>query len=180
LKNLDIAKNRIQKKYSLKEYCYRILWEFGNFIFRYTPRPCFQLRRMILRFFGAKIGSEVNIYSSVKIFFPWNLEIGNYSSIGENAQIYNLGLIKIGEYTTISQNSHLCSGTHDYKNNTMPLVKTEIIIANNVWICADAFIGPNVVINDYAIIAARAVVVKNVMENEMVGGNPAQYIKLRS
>ncbi len=47
---------------------------------------------------------------------PWNLEVGDLSSIGENVLIYNLGKVNIGSKTTISHRAHLCAGTHDYTN----------------------------------------------------------------
>ena len=149
-------------------------------VFRLTPRPCFALRRAILRIFGAKVGANVNIYPSALIYYPWNLEIGCYSAIGEWALVYNLGKVRIGSHTTISQRVHLCAGTHDYTDTAMPLMKPPINIGDEVWVCADAFIGPNVSINSLAIIAAASVVVKNVAEKEIVGGNPAKYIKKRS
>ncbi|MDA8736521.1 hypothetical protein N9M57_03980 [Opitutales bacterium] len=122
----------------------------------------------------------MNIYPSALIYFPWNLEIGNDSSIGEWALIYNLGKVRIGERSTISQRVHLCAGSHDYKNPAMPLLTPPVDVADEVWVCADAFIGPSVSIGAKAIVAAASVVVKNVESNEIVGGNPARYIKERS
>jgi putative colanic acid biosynthesis acetyltransferase WcaF len=57
------------------------------------------------------------------------------------------------------------------------LILKPITIGNGVWIAADAFIGPGVSIEDNAVIAARSVVVKNVMTNAIMGGNPAKFIK---
>lgn len=179
MKKLDIRANRAISKYSKRELLLRVIWIFGKLVFRLTPRPCFGLRRAILRCFGAKVGENVNIYPSALIYFPWNLEIGDDSSIGEWALIYNLGSVTIGERTTISQRAHLCAGTHDYRQPTMPLLKHQISIGNEVWICADAFIGPNVTINDRAIVAATSTVVKNVEASEVVGGNPSKFIKTR-
>ena len=92
--------------------------------------------------FGAQVGRNVNIYPSALIYYPWNLEIGDDSSIGEWALIYNLGTVTIGKRTTISQRVHLCAGTHDYREPTLPLLKPPIIVGDEVWICADAFVGP--------------------------------------
>jgi putative colanic acid biosynthesis acetyltransferase WcaF len=179
MSNIDISANRSATKYTKKELFIRVIWGMGKLIFRLTPRPCFALRRAILRSFGAKVGSGVNIYPSARIYYPWNLEIGDDSSIGEWALIYNLGKVSIGERTTISQRVHLCAGTHDYKKLAMPLIKPPIVVGDEVWICADAFVGPNVKVGDRVIVAAASVVVKDVAASLIVGGNPSKYIKAR-
>jgi putative colanic acid biosynthesis acetyltransferase WcaF len=52
-------------------------------------------------------------------------------------------------------------------------------VGKNVWICADAFVGPGVEVGDYAIVGARAVVMRNVMIGSIVAGNPAVVVKSR-
>lgn len=176
---LDINSNRKAVKYSRKELVLRVLWGFGKLFFRLTPRPCFGLRRAILQNFGAKVGQGVHIYPSAIIYYPWNLEIGENSSIGEWSLVYNLGRVTIGERTTISQRVHLCAGTHDYRKPDMPLIKPPIMIGDEVWVCADAFVGPNVRIGDRAIVGAASVVMKDVAASEICAGNPAFKIKSR-
>ncbi len=131
----------------------------------------------MLRVFGARIGKGVKIYPSANIMFPWNLEIGDRTVISWKVILYNLGKISIGSDTVISQYAHLCAGNHDYKSPDFKLLKTPVTIGNNVWIAADAFIAPGVNIGDQAVIYARSVVVKDVLENTVVGGNPAKLIK---
>ncbi len=152
---------------------------FGQILFRISFRTMFGWRRFVLRLFGSKIGVQVNVYNTVRIYMPWNLEIGDYSSIGEYAYIYNLGKIRIGKSTTISQRVHLCAGTHDYTDPAMPLLKLPISINDQSWICADSFIGPDVIIGEGAVVGARAVVTKNVNDWNVVAGNPARVIKKR-
>lgn len=176
---LDIAANRKAKKYSNKLLLARVLWGGGGLIFRMTPRPCWAVRNGILRLFGAKIGSNVRIHASTNIYFPWNLAIGSDSSIGEWALVYSLGKINIGQRTTISQRVHLCAGTHDFTNRTMPLIRPPIEINDDVWVCADAFVGPDVKIKDGAVVGACSVVVKDVPAWTVVAGNPAKHIKDR-
>lgn len=176
---LDTLSNRRNRKYTAKEQLRRVLWVIILPVFKMIPRPFFKARCFLLKLLGAKVGKDVHIYGSAVIYFPWNLSIGNFSSIGENALIYNLGPVSIGEHTTISQRAHLCAGTHDYTRADMPLEKLPIKVGNYAWICADAFIGPNVTVHDGAIIAARAVIVKNVEPWSIVGGNPARLIKRR-
>lgn len=179
MNQLDIQANRSGVKYSKKVLLWRVLWGFGKIAFKFSPRPCFGLRRSVLRLFGAKVGRNVNIYSSALIYYPWNLEIGDDSSIGEWALVYNLGPVCIGKRATVSQRVHLCAGTHDYKDAAMPLIKPPITIGDEVWVCADAFVGPSVTIGPKAIVAAASVVVKSVEEAVIVGGNPAKFIKRR-
>lgn len=179
MSSLDIQSNRAVAKYSRVELFLRVLWGFGRIAFRFSPRPCFGLRRFILRLFGASVGKNVNIYSSALIYYPWNLEIDDDSSIGEWALVYNLGPVRIGRRATISQRVHLCAGTHDYTNPTMPLMKPPITVGDDVWVCADAFVGPEVTVEANAIVAAGSVVVKNVSFGSIVGGNPAKFIKQR-
>ena len=158
----------------------RTLWlTIGQPLFRISFRTAIKGRCVLLRMFGAKISANVNIYSSATVFMPWNLEIGMWSSVGEHAYIYNLGKVVLGESVTISQRAHLCAGTHDYTNASMPLQKLPIHVENQVWICADAFIGPNLTLHEGSVVGARAVVHKDVDSWNVVAGNPAEFIKKR-
>lgn len=177
---LNIAENRNSRKYSRKEIIGRLLWSIAYPFFRYSPRPFFGWRRLLLSMFGARIGCNVNIYNSAIIYMPWNLEIGNWSSIGEYAFIYNLGKVVIGRNCTISHRTHLCAGTHDYVDPAMPLQKLSITVGDQVWLCTDSFIGPGVNIGEGAVVGARAVVVKDVPPWTVVAGNPAKPVKERS
>ena len=174
-----IKSSRRALKWSIREQLARLFWSVGRIVFRLTPRPCFGCRRVLLRLFGAQVGSNVNIYPSALIYYPWNLNIGDWSSIGEWALIYNLGTVSIGRRSTISQRAHLCAGTHDYRDPAMPLLKPPIQVADDAWICADAFLGPGVAIGEGAIVGARAVVTKNVAPWTVVVGNPARFVKNR-
>ena len=69
------------------------------------------------------------IYSSTVIWFPWNLEIGDWSAIGEETLIYNLGKVTIGEKATVSHRVHVCAGTHDYTVPALPLLVPKSVSA---------------------------------------------------
>lgn len=177
--SLDVSRNRSANKYSVAEQFRRVLWGFGKLFFRLSPRPCFGWRRTLLRCFGAQIGQYVNFYPSTIVYFPWNLVVGDWSAIGEDAMIYNLGPITLGKKVTVSHRAHLCAGTHDYTRPDLPLLRLPIIVKDEAWVCADAFIGPNVVVGEGAVVGARAVVVQNVEPWTVVAGNPAHVIKQR-
>jgi putative colanic acid biosynthesis acetyltransferase WcaF len=168
--------------FSLKNKMARLVWNISCLIFfrPFGSRLFKKWRVLVLKCFGAKIDWSSHIYSSVKIWAPWNLEIGVNSSLGPQVDCYNQGKVSIGANTVISQKTYLCASTHDYTKRDFPLVLKPIQIGNGVWIAAGAFIGPQVRIGDYAVIAACAVVIKNVDANTIVGGNPAKFIKTRN
>lgn len=176
---LDIEGCRRLRPYSRGEYLGRILWALTTPLFRLSPRPLFGWRRFLLRLFGAQVGHQVHVYPSAVVYLPWNLTIGDKASIGEWALVYNLGRVTIGARATVSHRAHLCAGTHDYRDPIMPLLRLPIEIGPQAWICADAFIGPNVRIGEGAIVGAAAVVVRDVPNWRIVAGNPAREIKER-
>jgi putative colanic acid biosynthesis acetyltransferase WcaF len=177
---LDIEANRRARKWSTRALIARTVWEvLSGPLFAWTPRPLWAWRCAILRLFGANIGKDVHVFPTVKIAVPWNLSIGNYSAIGDGVILYALGPIKIGERATVSQYAHLCAGTHDWRDPTMPLIKAPIVVGDDAWLCANAFIGPGVTIGDRAIVGAAAVTMKDVAPGSIVGGNPAREIGQR-
>lgn len=176
---LDIVSNRKAVKYSRAVNIMRILWGVAYPFFRFSLRPMFGWRRLLLRAFGARVGRETHIYNSARIYMPWNLEIGDWSSIGENVLIYNLGKVTIGSRSTISHRAHVCAGTHDYSRADLPLLTPEVRIGDDAWICADAFVGPGVAVGQGAVVGARAVALKDVDPWNVVIGNPATFVKKR-
>ena len=176
---VDIESNRLSRKWRTSELFVRALWAVVQPLFRFSPRVCWGWRTSLLRLFGARVGRKVHIYPTVKITIPWNLAIGDHAAIGDRVIIYNLGMLTVGAAVTISQDAHICGGTHEYRKVDMGLVKAPIAIGEGAWICADAFIGPSVIVGEYAIVGARAVAVRNVKPWTIVAGNPAKKIGQR-
>lgn len=176
---IDVVHNRLATKWTLKEKLGRILWGLVRPLFLFSPRIFWGWRRSLLRLFGARVGFEVHIYPNVQIAIPWNLEIRDFAGVGDGAYLYSLGKITIGSRATISQRAHLCAGTHDYRDSTMPLLKIPIEIEEGAWVCTEAFIGPGVTVGEFSVVGARAVVTKNVPPHAVVAGNPARVIKSR-
>ena len=153
-----------------------IVW---TLLFRPTPKVFHGWRKLLLRLFGAKIGRGVNVYPSVKVWAPWNLRMADYSCMASDVDCYNVAPITIGEHTTVSQYSFLCAASHDFEQSDMPLVTAPIVIADQVWICADVFVGPSVTVGQGAVVGARSTVMKDVKPWTVVAGNPARVVKQR-
>jgi len=158
-----------------------MLWKFINlFLFRpFFPRLMDPWRVFLLKCFGARLEWSSVIYSSVKIWAPWNLEMGAYACLGPQVDCYNQGKITIKANSTVSQKSYLCASSHDISDPLNKLITDPIVIEDQAWIAADAFIGPGVFIGQGAVVGARAAVFKDVEPWTVVGGNPAKYIKTR-
>lgn len=176
MSGLDIQSNRSARKYSRRENLERVLWTLARPLFRWSPRPLHGWRRALLRGFGARIGPGVQLHPSVRIFLPSQLDIGAEVGIGEDVRLYNLGPLRIGAQATVSQGAHLCGGSHNHRQRALPLIRATVEIGPAAWICADAFIGPGVRVGEGAVVAARAVCMRDVAAWRIVGGNPAREI----
>jgi putative colanic acid biosynthesis acetyltransferase WcaF len=177
---LDIKANRAERKWTPREQVGRFAWALLIPFWRFSPRPFWAFRRVMLRLFGGVVGKNVHIYPSVRIAIPWNVALGDYCAVGDNAILYSLGVISIEARATVSQGAHLCAGTHDWRDPSMPLVKAPIRIESDAWVCADAFIGPGVSVGARSIVGARAVVVRDIESDTIVAGNPARKIRDRN
>lgn len=148
-------------------------------LYRPSPRPAHIWRRCLLRAFGAKVGHGAHPYPGAKIWAPWNLEIGDDSSLADAVDCYCVDKIRIGNNVTVSQYSFLCTATHDYEDRCFKLVTAPIIIGDNAWICADVFIGPGVTIGVGSVIGARSTVFSDIGAWMVAAGSPAKPIKAR-
>ena len=164
--------------------CKRAIWNVLCFLlFRPLPTSLFWWWRLsLLRLFGAKIHRGAYVYSSVKIWAPWNLKMERGACLGPEAICYNQAMVNLKEEVTISQYSYLCTAGHQTNlPNTANcgLIISPITIEKNAWIGTRAFIGMGVVVGEGAIVGATASVYKDVEPYTIVGGNPAKVIKKR-
>jgi putative colanic acid biosynthesis acetyltransferase WcaF len=177
LQNIDPC---IQASFSYKNRLARVLWNiFYTLFFRFSPRPFHFWRSFLLRCFGANIGTHCHVYPNVKIWAPWNLEMHNFSSMGDEVKCYSMGKITLGFKVAVSQGAYLCTGTHNYEDPNFQLLAKPIYIRDRAWICAECFIAPGVIIGEGAVIGARSVVTRNMPEWTVCAGNPCKPIKSR-
>ncbi|WP_066759369.1 WcaF family extracellular polysaccharide biosynthesis acetyltransferase [Crocinitomix algicola] len=159
----------------------RGIWFFLNKLFiinKYNPSS--GLRKFILRLFGAKIGTGVVIKPGVNIKYPWFLSIGNYSWIGEDVWIDNLGKVQIGSNVCISQGALLLCGNHNYKKEKFDLMVGDIVLEDGVWIGAKALVTGGVVCETHAVLSAGSVTSKNLNSYSIYQGNPSRFVRERT
>jgi putative colanic acid biosynthesis acetyltransferase WcaF len=159
----------------------RALWYWFNAVFfKKSWNPGSSHKRFLLRLFGASVGKGVVIKPCVNIKYPWLLTIGNYTWIGENVWIDNLGKVTIGNNCCLSQGAFLLCGNHDYTKPAFDLIVKEIIIEDGVWIGARAIVCPGVVARTHAVLSVGSVATHELEAYQVYSGNPAQKTKERN
>ncbi|MEO6546448.1 MAG: putative colanic acid biosynthesis acetyltransferase [Ferruginibacter sp.] len=166
--------------FSLKNRIGRVIWAVVYLLFfRFSPKPFHSWRSFLLRCFGAKIGKAVHVYPGAIIWAPWSLELADGAAVASGAILYTQGKISIGKWAVISQGAHLCAGTHDYNLPGFPLYTRPIIIGNQAWVAAEAFVHPGITIGEGCVIGARSVVTKDMPAWMVCAGHPCKPIKAR-
>lgn len=141
--------------------------------------PCRHLRKWFYQILGAKIGKRCFPCRRVEILLPKGLKIENGVAIGWFAELDARGGISIGHDTNISSHVKLITGSHDINNPEFTADFLPIHIGHHCWIGTGATILQGVRIGDGAIVAAGAVVTKDVPSWTVVGGVPAKEIMKR-
>jgi putative colanic acid biosynthesis acetyltransferase WcaF len=136
--------------------------------------PFNSVRTAVLRLFGARIGSGVIIKPGVKIKFPWRLDVGDHSWIGEDVWIDNLDWVRIGSNSCVSQGTYLCTGNHDWSKDAFDLKTGAIHIGREVWITARCVLGPGVSIGDRSIVSLGTTVRQSVPANSICASVQAE------
>lgn len=175
--DLSQYKNSLGVKHQLV----RLLWGLTWTIFAsWLPRSfCSGWKRFLLRLFGAKVHSTAHVYSSVRVYYPANLTMKEYSCLADGVLCYNVAPVCIGAHSTVSQEAYLCTAGHDITDPNNRLVTAPIFIEDQVWVGARAYIGMGVIIGQGVVVGATASVYKDVAPWTVVGGNPAKFIKER-
>ncbi len=142
------------------------------------------LKSKLMRIRGAKIGKTLKALEGIYIDRFNKIIIKDDVSIASNVTIIAVGGVKIGSRTMIGHGSKIITAGHNIPVDKGPMrfsgaFLNEIVIENDVWIGTQVVILPGVKIGKGAIVAAGAVVTKDVKPFSVVGGVPAKLIKMR-
>ena len=157
----------------------QIWWIVQGTLFSWSPQFLYSWRVFLLRLFGAQIGHDVKIRSTVKITYPWKVKIGNYSWIGDDCTLYSLGDITIGSHVAIAHKVYINTGGHEYNRKTFDIFFKPVVIEDECWITNDVYIAPGVSIGKGTIVSARSSVLKDLPSGKISVGTPAKPIKER-
>lgn len=155
-----------------------------SFIFKILPPShCHKLKSILLRWCGAKIGKNVEIFSSAKILGSMNLEIGDNVFIGHEALIFGASgsTIKICDYAKVGSRSIVVTGYHRYSPDGYCIAKEgiykDVTIEDGATVATSSIILPGVTVGKMAHVAAGSVVTKDVEPYMRVAGNPARPVR---
>lgn len=146
-----------------------LLWWLGNI-------PLHSVRNGIYRIAGIKIGRQSTIHVGARFYQPKNITIGEGTIIGDHATLDGRAALTVGSHVDMASEVMIFNSQHDINNPDFTAIEAPVKIDDYVFIGPRAIILPGVTIGRGAIVAAGAVVTKDVTPGVVVGGVPAKPI----
>lgn len=147
-----------------------ILWRFVSYI------PFHFIRSFIYRLSGVKIGKYSTLHIGARFYEPKNITIGDGTIIGDHATLDGRDRLTIGNHVDMASEVMIYNSKHDINHPDFDPVSAPVNIGDYVFIGPRAIIMPGVTVGKGAIIAAAAVVTKDVPDFSIVAGVPAKII----
>jgi len=149
-----------------------LLWLLG-FI------PSHIIRKIIFKLAGIKIGRRSTLHIGARFYQPKNISIGQGTIIGDHATLDGRAQLTIGNHVDIASEVMILNAEHDLSSPNFSSIEEPVEIKDFCFIGPRAIILPGVTIGRGAVVAAGAVVTKDVPELSIVGGVPAREITKR-
>lgn len=141
----------------------------------HTPE---ELVDLMSKLTGKKVDESFRMYPPFYADFGKNISIGKNVFFNAGCKFQDQGGIEIGDNCLIGHNAVLATANHALEpSKNRKLNYAPIKICNNVWLGANVTVLQGVTIGEWAVVAAGAVVTKNVDPYTIVGGIPAKFIK---
>lgn len=142
-----------------------------------VPSHCF--RRLVYQLAGIKLGKGSTIHMWANFFQPKNIKIGNDTIVGDHCFLDGRAKLEIGDHVAIASQVLIYNSQHLVDDPEFRAVEKPVEIADYVFIGPRAIILPGVRVGRGAVVAAGAVVSKDVAPGKIVGGVPAREIRDR-
>jgi maltose O-acetyltransferase len=149
-----------------------LLWIIGYVPFHFVRRFSYKLA-------GISIGKKSTIHMGARFYKPNLIAIGEGTIVGDHAFLDGRAPLSIGNHTSIASQVMIYNSEHDITHQDFAAIEAPVNIGNYVFIGPRAIILPGVTIGDGAVVAAGAVVTKDVPARMIVGGVPAKEIAPR-
>jgi len=155
---------------------------FRFLLLQYTGRLPSQLLRhwIYRRIYHLKLGQDSVIYNSCEIRDPHQITIGDFTSIGDHCTLDGRGGLTIGNSVNFSTGVWIWTMQHKVNDPNFGCESSPVVIEDYAWISCRTVVLPGVHVGKGAVVAAGAVVTKDVEPYTIVGGVPAKKIGDRS
>jgi acetyltransferase-like isoleucine patch superfamily enzyme len=141
--------------------------------------PVHTIRKFFYWLSGMRIGKGSTIHTGARFYNPANIIIGKDTIVGENTVLDGRDSLRIGDHVDIASEVMIYNAQHDIESPDFSAERAPVAIGDFVFIGPRTIILPGVHIGKGAVVAAGAVVTKDVEENSIVGGVPAKEIGKR-
>ncbi len=138
--------------------------------------PLHSIRKLVFRLAGVKIGQGSTLHTGCRFYFPPGITIGQGTVIGDRCFLDGRASLTIGNHTDIASQVLIYNSHHDLNKEDFSAIEKPVTIKDYVFIGPRAIILPGVTIGTGAVIAAGAVVTKDIPDFTIVAGVPAQKI----
>lgn len=138
--------------------------------------PFFTIRKVAMQISGVKIGGGSTVHMGAKFFDPNGVVIGEDTIIGDRAFLDGREKLVIGNHTDIASEVMIYNSEHNLEDPLFAANNAAVIIGDYVFIGPRSIILPGVKIGKGAVVAAGAVVTRDVPDFAIVGGVPAKVI----
>ncbi len=177
-------KDKTGKKLTLNQALPKITNRLGNYfldlelmVLRWVGHvPAHNFRKLFYVLAGIKIGKGSTIHMWANFFNPENIKIGEDTVVGDHAFLDGRSPLVIGDHVDIASGVMIYNSEHDLNSEIFGAIESPVVIGDYVFIGPRAIILPGVKIGKGAVVAAGAVVTKDVPDFTIVGGVPAKAI----
>lgn len=150
-----------------------------TFLLNTTYRTPEEVRKLLSELFGYQVSSSLRVFPPFYTDYGKNITVGEGVFINACCHFQDHGGIVIGDGCQIGHNVVFATLNHEMAPERRKVTRpAPIVLGKNVWIGSNATILQGVTIGDNAVVAAGAVVTKDVSPNTVVGGVPAKFIKI--
>ncbi len=154
-----------------------IFLDFELMLLRWVGHiPFHSIRKFFYTLSGMRIGKDSTIHMWANFFYPPNISVGDDTIIGDHVFLDGRAYLRIGNHVDIASSVMIFNSEHDINSEDFHAVTSAVEIGDYVFIGPRAIILQGVKIGRGAVIAAGAVLTKNVEEGVVVGGVPAEKI----
>lgn len=135
--------------------------------------PFWSIRKIVFILAGVKVGENSTIHMGCKFFEPRGILLGEDTKIGNNAFLDGRAPLKIGNHVDLASEVMIYNSEHDLESEGFEAKTESVEIGDYVFIGPRAIVLPGVKVGKGSVVAAGAVVTKNIDDFTVVAGTPA-------